>query len=117
MTIPADNRPPEAVRATAGVLYMSGSRAASLLLETGLALLLPALMGGTDYGYWTLFRSIILMLVGMTFLGGESVIGVRYVSLRVQGRSEDAWRLFKTFFVLRLAVGLAAALAGGASTN
>ncbi|MBN1268356.1 MAG: polysaccharide biosynthesis C-terminal domain-containing protein [Kiritimatiellae bacterium] len=102
----------EAVKATSGVMYMSLASVASLVVESVLALAVPAVLGRTDYGNWVVFRSIIGMMFTSSLLGIGRVVGVYYVSKVANQQHLEAARLYKAIMSIRVVVGLLVASIG-----
>lgn len=96
-----------------GVMYSGIGRGFSLILETCLALAMPALLGVQDYGSWVYFRSLMVMMLAVNALG-IGVINVHYVSELVKGSREGALQIFKIMVLMRVFVGAVAGILGAA---
>ena len=97
--------------AISGVMYTGFGRGVSIFVETAVAIALPAFLGTVHYGSWVIFRSLLIMMGGFTVLGA-GVTNVHYVSKVLEGKRDDAKRIFKAILAIRLMLGILAGSLG-----
>lgn len=97
--------------AMSGVVYTGVGRGVSMVLEAIVAIAMPAVLGTQDYGSWVVFRSVMIMMLGVAVFG-QGVTMVHYVSMLVAGRRDDAKRLFKALLAFRFGLAVLAGFFG-----
>lgn len=102
----------EAARAASGAAVIGIGHVVTMLAMAALTIIVPRVLGSSDYGSWVLFRSVFSLLLTACMLGTPAIMSRHYVAAMAAGDRDGAGRLFKSVAVFRLLAALAAAAAG-----
>ncbi len=105
---------PEARKAVSGATIIGVGQAAAVLIGVGTAILVPRVLGRTDYGWWILLRSIVQLMASASSIGMGDTMVCHYVPRLAGGDTRGAGLVFKTMVSARfLSAVLAAAVGAG----
>jgi len=103
---------PEARHAVSGAMLMAAGHLLTAVVGVATSIVVPRVLGPSDYGHWIMYRSIITTMVVFCMLGTGEVMTYFFIPKLAAGEQRAAGQIFKSVVLVRMLAIVVGAGAG-----